>query len=45
MYKFDKITHIHILFTLWSSETNSKHMRHTRLHTLYVTTHTRTSTP
>jgi len=33
MYTFDKITHIHILFSLWSSETNSKHMRYTHAHT------------
>jgi len=29
MYTFNQITHIHILFSLWPSETNSKNMRYT----------------
>jgi len=43
MYTFDKITHIHILFTLWPSETTSKtHETHARTHTrTYTYTHTR----
>ena len=41
MYTFDKITHIHILFSLWSSETNSKHMRYTHAQS-HARTHART---
>ena len=38
MYIFDKITHIHILFTVWASETTSKtHETHART---YTRTHT-----
>jgi len=33
MYTYNQITHIHILFSLWPSETYSENIRHTHAHT------------